>query len=171
MFGCHVQGPRSHVHLMPAGSRRSSSSSRVPDRPDHLRPARLGRPVPGPDDVGIRLGPRHLRARHRDPEPPVGRRTALRGRRRGPVRRLAGALRRRLALRGRARGHGLRDDPGMLHPRGGRADRLRLSGCSFNLVLGAFSKLLPEERRPMAFGAGTAAGSFGQFLFPPSATS
>jgi MFS family permease len=42
-----------------------------------------------------------------------------------------------------------------------------LSGCSFNLVLGAFSKLLPEERRPMAFGAGTAAGSLGQFLFPP----
>ncbi|MGO4704670.1 MFS transporter [Microvirga sp. 2MCAF38] len=42
-----------------------------------------------------------------------------------------------------------------------------LSGCSFNLVLGAFSKLLPDEWRPMAFGAGTAAGSFGQFLFPP----
>jgi predicted MFS family arabinose efflux permease len=42
-----------------------------------------------------------------------------------------------------------------------------LSGCSFNLVLGAFSKLLPEQWRPMAFGAGTAAGSFGQFLFPP----
>ncbi len=44
---------------------------------------------------------------------------------------------------------------------------LGLSGCSFNLVLGAFSKLLPEKSRPMAFGAGTAAGSFGQFLFPP----
>jgi MFS family permease len=42
-----------------------------------------------------------------------------------------------------------------------------LSGCSFNLVLGAFGKLLPEKWRPMAFGAGTAAGSFGQFLFPP----
>jgi MFS family permease len=42
-----------------------------------------------------------------------------------------------------------------------------LSGCSFNLVLGAFSKLLPEQWRPMAFGAGTAAGSLGQFLFPP----
>lgn len=42
-----------------------------------------------------------------------------------------------------------------------------LSGCSFNLVLGAFGKLLPESWRPMAFGAGTAAGSFGQFLFPP----
>jgi MFS family permease len=42
-----------------------------------------------------------------------------------------------------------------------------LAGCSFNLVLGAFGKLLPEKWRPMAFGAGTAAGSFGQFLFPP----
>jgi MFS family permease len=42
-----------------------------------------------------------------------------------------------------------------------------LSGCSFNLVLSAFSKLLPPERRGMALGAGTAAGSFGQFLFAP----
>jgi MFS family permease len=42
-----------------------------------------------------------------------------------------------------------------------------LSACSFNLVLAAFGKLLPESWRPMAFGAGTAAGSFGQFLFPP----
>jgi len=42
-----------------------------------------------------------------------------------------------------------------------------LSGCSFNLVLSAFSKLLPLERRGLALGAGTAAGSFGQFLFAP----
>jgi len=42
-----------------------------------------------------------------------------------------------------------------------------LSGCSFNLVLSAFSKLLPAERRGLALGAGTAAGSFGQFLFAP----
>src|SRR5947208_9014511 len=42
-----------------------------------------------------------------------------------------------------------------------------LSGCSFNLVLSAFSKLLPVERRGFALGAGTAAGSFGQFLFAP----
>lgn len=42
-----------------------------------------------------------------------------------------------------------------------------LSACSFNLILGAFGKLLPENWRPMAFGAGTAAGSFGQFFFPP----
>ena len=42
-----------------------------------------------------------------------------------------------------------------------------LSGCSFNLVLSAFSKLVPPERRGVALGAGTAAGSFGQFLFAP----
>jgi MFS family permease len=42
-----------------------------------------------------------------------------------------------------------------------------LSGCSFNLVLSAFSKLLPPQRRGMALGAGTAAGSFGQFVFAP----
>jgi MFS family permease len=42
-----------------------------------------------------------------------------------------------------------------------------LSGCSFNLVLGAFGKLLPPEWRSLAFGAGTASGSFGQFLFSP----
>jgi MFS family permease len=42
-----------------------------------------------------------------------------------------------------------------------------LSGCSFNLVLSAFSKLLPPERRGIALGAGTAAGSLGQFLFAP----
>ncbi|WP_128935539.1 MFS transporter [Bradyrhizobium zhanjiangense] len=42
-----------------------------------------------------------------------------------------------------------------------------LAGCSFNLVLSAFSKLLPAEKRGLALGAGTAAGSFGQFLFAP----
>ncbi len=42
-----------------------------------------------------------------------------------------------------------------------------LSGCSFNLVLSAFGKLLPAEWRGVALGAGTAAGSFGQFVFAP----
>jgi MFS family permease len=46
---------------------------------------------------------------------------------------------------------------------------LGLSGCSFNIVLGAFGKLLPEKWRLLAFGAGTAAGSFGQFLYSPIA--
>src|ERR1700722_8316196 len=44
---------------------------------------------------------------------------------------------------------------------------LGLSGCSFNLVLSAFGKLLPTECRGVALGAGTAAGSFGQFVFAP----
>jgi predicted MFS family arabinose efflux permease len=44
-----------------------------------------------------------------------------------------------------------------------------LSGCSFNMVLAAFGKLLPPEKRAMALGFGTAAGSFGQFLFSPLA--
>ena len=42
-----------------------------------------------------------------------------------------------------------------------------LAGCSFSLVLGSFGKLLPGEWRLLAFGAGTAAGSFGQFLYAP----
>src|SRR6202041_2766742 len=42
-----------------------------------------------------------------------------------------------------------------------------LSGCSFNLVLSAFGKLLPPQWRGVALGAGTAAGSFGQFVFAP----
>lgn len=59
---------------------------------------------------------------------------------------------------------------GTFHLSAGILIGLGLSGCSFNMVLGAFGKLLPESWRPLAFGAGTAAGSFGQFLFPPVAT-
>jgi MFS family permease len=44
-----------------------------------------------------------------------------------------------------------------------------LSGCSFMVLLGAFGKLLPPEWRSRAFGFGTAAGSFGQFLYSPVA--
>jgi MFS family permease len=44
---------------------------------------------------------------------------------------------------------------------------LGLSGCSFNLVLSAFGKLMPPPWRSVALGAGTAAGSFGQFVFAP----
>jgi MFS family permease len=44
-----------------------------------------------------------------------------------------------------------------------------LSSCSFTIVIGAFGKLLPESWRSLAFGLGTAAGSFGQFLFSPVA--
>ena len=44
-----------------------------------------------------------------------------------------------------------------------------LGGCSFGIVIGAFAKLMPEKWRALSFGAGTAAGSFGQFLFSPLA--
>ena len=59
--------------------------------------------------------------------------------------------------------------PEMLHLSAGVLLGLGLSGCSFNIVLGAFGKLLPEKWRSIAFGAGTAAGSFGQFLYSPIA--
>jgi len=59
--------------------------------------------------------------------------------------------------------------PAVLDLSAGALIGLGLSGCSFNLVLGAFSKLLPPEWRSLAFGAGTAAGSFGQFLYSPIA--
>jgi predicted MFS family arabinose efflux permease len=44
-----------------------------------------------------------------------------------------------------------------------------LAGCSFPMVVGALGKLVPENWRSFSFGAGTAAGSFGQFLFSPLA--
>jgi MFS family permease len=46
-----------------------------------------------------------------------------------------------------------------------------LAGCAFSVVLSAFGKLLPENMRSLAFGAGAAAGSFGQFLYSPLAVS
>ena len=57
--------------------------------------------------------------------------------------------------------------PGALDLTAGVMIGFGLSGCSFNLVIGAFGKLLPESWRSLAFGAGTAAGSFGQFLYSP----
>ncbi|MBV1703826.1 MAG: MFS transporter [Hyphomicrobiales bacterium] len=46
---------------------------------------------------------------------------------------------------------------------------LALSGASFNIVLGAFGKVLPPRMRSLALGLGTAAGSLGQFAFSPLA--
>jgi MFS family permease len=59
--------------------------------------------------------------------------------------------------------------PGELYLSAGVLIGLGLSGCAFTIVLGAFGKLLPEKWRSIAFGAGTAAGSFGQFLYSPIA--
>jgi MFS family permease len=60
-------------------------------------------------------------------------------------------------------------DPWVMHVVSGSLVGLGLAGVSFNLVLACFTKLLPEARRPMALGLGTAASSFGQFVFAPLA--
>jgi MFS family permease len=60
---------------------------------------------------------------------------------------------------------------GMLNLSAGVLIGFGLSGCTFPIVLAAFGKLVPENRRLLAFGAGTAAGSFGQFLYSPLAVS
>jgi len=59
--------------------------------------------------------------------------------------------------------------PAMLTLSAGVFMGLGISASSFTIVIAAFGKLLPPEWRSLAFGAGTAAGSFGQFLFSPLA--
>ena len=44
---------------------------------------------------------------------------------------------------------------------------LGLSGASFLVVIAAFSRLVPPDRRSWAIGLATASGSLGQFLFAP----
>jgi MFS family permease len=56
-----------------------------------------------------------------------------------------------------------------LHLSAGVLIGLGLGGASFAMVIGAFAKLMPENWRSLSFGLGTAAGSFGQFLFSPLA--
>ena len=42
-----------------------------------------------------------------------------------------------------------------------------VAGGSFTIVIAAFARLVPEDRRSWAMGLATAAGSMGQFLFAP----
>lgn len=58
---------------------------------------------------------------------------------------------------------------GMLNLTAGVLTGLGIAGSSFTVVIAAFSTLMPPHMRTLAFGAGTAAGSFGQFLFSPLA--
>ena len=60
-------------------------------------------------------------------------------------------------------------EPVFMHLTAGVLLGFALAGCSFNVVLGAFGKLLPPEKRGLGLGLGTAAGSFGQFVFSPFA--
>ena len=59
--------------------------------------------------------------------------------------------------------------PGMLYISAGVLIGFGLSGCAMPAIIGALGKLVPENWRSFAFGAGTAAGSFGQFLYSPIA--
>jgi MFS family permease len=59
--------------------------------------------------------------------------------------------------------------PGEMYLSAGVLIGFGLAGSSFTVVIGAFGKLLPAEWRTFSFGLGTAAGSFGQFLFSPLA--
>ena len=59
--------------------------------------------------------------------------------------------------------------PGTLNLTAGVLTGLGIAGSSFTIVIAAFGKLMPPHMRTLAFGAGTAAGSFGQFLFSPLA--
>ena len=59
--------------------------------------------------------------------------------------------------------------PGMLNLSTGVLCGLGIGATSFTLVIASFSKVMPPEWRALSFGVGTAAGSFGQFLFSPIA--
>ncbi|HEX5792073.1 MAG TPA: MFS transporter [Rheinheimera sp.] len=45
---------------------------------------------------------------------------------------------------------------------------LALSGTSFTIILGAIGRAVPAEKRSMAMGIASAAGSFGQFIMLPA---
>ncbi len=57
--------------------------------------------------------------------------------------------------------------PGWLHLSAGIMVGLGMAAASYSIVLAAFGRRVPEEKRPLIFGLGTAAGSMGQFLFAP----
>jgi MFS family permease len=59
------------------------------------------------------------------------------------------------------------DTPGMLHIGGGLLVGLGVAAGSFGIVLAAFARNVPADRRSFVFGLGTAAGSAGMFLFAP----
>jgi MFS family permease len=57
--------------------------------------------------------------------------------------------------------------PAALYVTGGLLIGLGMSGASFTIVIAAFSRLVPADRRSWAIGLATACGSLGQFLFAP----
>lgn len=62
---------------------------------------------------------------------------------------------------------GLADSPGSLSLSAGLLIGLGLSGTSFSVILGAIGRAVPVEKRSIAMGIASAAGSFGQFAMLP----
>jgi len=58
-------------------------------------------------------------------------------------------------------------DPVSLQLTAGVLVGLGIAGSTFAIVIAAFARLLPLRLRTIGFGAGTAAGSIGQFMFAP----
>lgn len=58
--------------------------------------------------------------------------------------------------------------PAMLYLGGGVLVGIGVAASSFGIVMAAFGRLVPPEKRSWAFGIATAAGSMGQFVFATS---
>src|SRR6266566_5503943 len=142
---------------------------RLRHRVNRVRSALDARSIPLAVVVRPRLGPRGVLAGDRHTESSLGGGAAIcRGSRR-PLWSDAGALLRRDPLCDGACLDGAGDDARRTQPFGRRLIGFGLAGCSFPMVIAALGKLVPENWRGFAFGAGTAAGSFGQFLYSPLA--
>ena len=142
---------------------------RLPDWADQLRPALDLRLFPHADGRRERLGPRSVRAGARDRDAAVGRRTAVLRRARRPLRRggvlAVGAL---LYIAGLV-WMAYATTPFELYMSAGRVDRLGLPAARSPSSSAPSQSCCRRSWRTIAFGAGTAAGSFGQFLFSPLA--
>lgn len=57
--------------------------------------------------------------------------------------------------------------PGLLHIGGGVLVGLGVASGSFGIILAAFARNVPAEKRSFVFGIATAAGSAGMFIFAP----
>jgi predicted MFS family arabinose efflux permease len=59
------------------------------------------------------------------------------------------------------------DNALILHLSGGLLMGLGIATTSFSIIMAAFGRLMPPEKRSWAFGIATAASSMGQFVFAP----
>ena len=140
---------------------------RLPDFGDQLWPALEPWLVSHPPVAGERLGPRRIRIGARAAKHPVGARPAawpgMLADRFGVVRvSCAGGIFYALGLSLMAM-----QQPADARRLGRRSYRLRLRGMLFRHCAFGFRQALAPRWRSLAFGAGTAAGSFGQLLYAP----